>query len=251
VDDLVDECSDRDIAQQKIDWWRNEILATFDGKPQHPVAIALQQQVVQIPNARHYLLDILNGMEMDLTFQGYETMADLEVYAYRVAGVVGLMAAHIFGFQHPDTLQYAKKLGLAFQLTNIIRDVREDACRGRIYLPKEDLLRFQIRYEDIEQLQHSAAFEKLMQFEVERAKTYYREALALLSEEDRYSQRVGLIMANIYQTLLQEIEMDQYRVLEHRIKLTPVRKLWIAWSTARREKKRHCQQQITRFGANR
>jgi len=243
VDDVVDDCSDRNIAQRKLDWWRQEIAEIFHGNPQHPVGKALALHLRTKPQAQAWLLEIVAGMEMDLTFQGYATMADLEVYCHKVAGVVGMLAALLFGFQNPATLEYAQKLGLAFQMTNIIRDVREDVFRGRIYLPKEDLDQFHLSYADIEQLQNNDAFNRLLQFEVARAKTCYQTALSMLPEEDRYAQRVGLMMAAIYQTLLAEIETDPLQVLQGRVKLAPLRKLWIAWRTARQEKKRFDQQQ--------
>ncbi len=148
-----------------------------------------------------------------------------------MAGVVGLLAAGIFGYRNARTLDYARTLGTAFQLTNIIRDVGEDARRDRVYLPVDELARFGLTPEDILARRRSEAFVKLMDFQAQRAQSYYDLAFAKLPEADRKSQRAGLIMAAIYRTLLDEIRRDRFEVLEHRIALTPLRKLWIAWKT--------------------
>jgi phytoene synthase len=231
VDDVVDECSDVSLAADTLAWWRQEIATLEAGTPQHPVTRAL------VPLAPAYgitvarLGEIIDGMEMDLRQARYPDLAALERYCYHVAGVVGLLAAGIFGYANPRTLEYAQALGIAFQLTNIVRDVGEDARKARIYLPLEDLARFGVPAADILNRRHTAAFTQLMTFQVERAQARYGEALALLPREDARAQRPGLVMAAIYRTLLEEIRRDDYRVLEHRVALTPIRKLWIAWKT--------------------
>jgi phytoene synthase len=148
-----------------------------------------------------------------------------------VAGVVGLLAAGIFGYADARTLDYAKTLGTAFQLTNIIRDVGEDARKNRIYLPMEDLQKFNVTAADLLNARHGEAFVALMRFEVERAQSYYDKALAALPAADRRAQRPGLIMAAIYRALLAEIEREGFQVLRQRTSLTPLRKLWLAWKT--------------------
>jgi phytoene synthase len=170
-------------------------------------------------------------MEMDLTQTRYLDWAGLERYCYRVAGVVGLLAAGIFGYRDARTLDYARSLGIAFQLTNIIRDVGEDARKNRIYLPMADMQQFGVPAADILNSRQSAEFEKLMAFEAARARTHYEEAMRALPREDRRAQRPGLVMAAIYRTLLDEIERDGFRVLAQRTSLTPLRKFWIAWKT--------------------
>jgi phytoene synthase len=177
------------------------------------------------------LLQIIDGMEMDLTQSRYLDWAGLERYCYRVAAVVGLLAAGIFGYRNPGTLEYAKNLGLAFQLTNIIRDVGEDARKNRIYLPMEDMKKFGVPAADILNGKQSDAFRELMSFESRRAKHYYERALEALPAEDRKAQRAGLIMAAIYRALLEEIEREGFQVLKGRTSLTPLRKLWLAWKT--------------------
>jgi phytoene synthase len=175
---------------------------------------------------------VIDGMQMDLDKVRYVDFAELTTYCDRVAGVVGLMSAAIFGYEDPSTLVYARKLGVAFQLTNIIRDVGEDARRGRIYLPQEDLARFGVQPSDVLRGRASPAFVELMRFETERARAWYDAAFAALPARDRQAQRAGIAMAAIYRTLLDEIARDGYRVLERRIALTPLRKLWIATRAA-------------------
>jgi phytoene synthase len=170
-------------------------------------------------------------MEMDLTRHRYRSYEELALYCHRVAGVVGQLSAGIFGYTEKTTLDYAENLGLAFQMTNIIRDVGEDARRGRVYLPQEDLDHFGVDLEDILHARTTPEFGQLMAFEAERAKSLYARAYAALAAADRRAQRPGLIMAAIYRTLLTELERDGFPVLTQRISLTPIRKLWLAWKT--------------------
>ena len=232
VDDVVDEVSDLEVARVKLAWWRTEIDAVYTGTPQHPVALALQPVVRRYALPKGHLQTIIDGMQMDLDQVRYLAFADLETYCHRVAGVVGLLSAEIFGYEDPATREYARDLGIAFQLTNIIRDVGEDARRGRIYLPQDELARFGVAPSDVLRGQSSPAFVALMRFEVERARAWYDRALAKLPARDRRAQRAGLAMAAIYRTLLDEIARDGYRVLDRRIALTPLRKLWIATRAA-------------------
>ncbi len=231
VDDAVDECTDAAVASAKLNWWRGEVNAMLGGKPTHPVTRALQPHLATYQLDGAHLQAIVGGMELDLEQARYANFARLEHYCWHVAGVVGILSASIFGTTRPETLQYAEKLGLAFQLTNIIRDVGEDARKGRIYLPLDELQRFGVPAADILNARHSENFEKLMRFQLERADAAYQEAFALLPAEDRRAQRPGLIMAAIYRTLLQEIERDGFHVLTQRIALTPIRKFWLAWKT--------------------
>jgi phytoene synthase len=231
VDDTVDEATDPGVARAKLDWWRSEVRAAFDGVPQHPVARALASVVrdYHLPQSR--LLEIVDGMQMDLDYNRYPDFATLEVYCHRVAGVVGLLSAGIFGYTEPATLDYARTLGLALQLTNIIRDVGEDVRRNRVYLPLDELSRFGLSAEDLIEQREDERFEQLMALQIERARGYYDRALALLPRDDRRSQRAGLVMAAIYRTLLEEIASLRGRTLTQRVALTPMRKLWIAWKT--------------------
>jgi 15-cis-phytoene synthase len=231
VDDVVDETSDPHIAATKLAWWRKEVANLHAGNPQHPVTKALQPHLEAFSITQKRLNEIIDGMEMDLTQTRYLDWPNLERYCYHVASVVGLLAASIFGYRDARTLEYAKNLGLAFQLTNIIRDVGEDARKNRIYLPMSDLKEFGVPAADILQSRQTPEFQQLMRFEAARAREHYEKALQALPKEDRKPQRPGLIMAAIYRTLLDEIERDGFRVLTQRTSLTPLRKFWLAWKT--------------------
>jgi len=231
VDDTVDETSDQSVARIKLAWWRTELAAMYNGAPTHPVTQALQPHLAAYNLQQEHLQAIVDGMEMDLDQSRYLDYAGLRKYCWHVAGVVGILSASIFGATNPQTLQYAEKLGLAFQLTNIIRDVGDDARKGRIYLPVNELQQFGVTAADILNFRHSEKFEALMKFQADRARAVYDEAFALLPKEDRRAQRPGLMMAAIYRTVLDEVERDDFKVLNQRISLTPLRKLWLAWKT--------------------
>jgi phytoene synthase len=235
VDDVVDECPDAGLARTKLDWWRGEVAALYRGRPGHPVTQALAVSLKEFQLPQEQLLEIIDGMEMDLDNARYADFKALHLYCYRVASVVGLLAAEIFGYRERQTLKYAHDLGLAFQLTNIIRDVGEDARRGRIYLPQDELARFGVTESDLLNANYSESFRRLMQFQVERAQATYQQAFAQLPAADRKAQRAGLVMAAIYRATLNEIVHDDFRVLDQRISLPPLRKLWLAgktWITA-------------------
>ena len=229
IDDTVDEIEDHSVAAARLTWWRGELKQLYAGAPTHPVTRALQPHLATYDIREQHLAEIIDGMEMDLHQTRYLDFPGLARYCHLVAGVVGLLAARIFGATQDATLQYAERLGLAFQLTNIIRDVGEDARMGRIYLPMDELRRFEVPAAEILKGQYSERFTALMRFQAERARRAYDEAFALLPEADRRNQRAGLIMAGIYGTLLREIEASNFQVLHQRITLTPLRKLWIAW----------------------
>ena len=235
LDDVVDECHERQIAETKLDWWRGEIARFAAGVPEHPATRAL----FDTPQGRNapaaLLLEIVDGMAMDLDYQRYPDFKSLNLYCYRVAGVVGEVAAAIFGGARSkddrDIRRYAHELGLAFQLTNIIRDVGEDARRGRIYLPQDELARFGVAEADLLSGRDTPKFQALMQFQYERASAHYDSALAALPVRARRAQRAGLVMASIYRTLLDEIRRADFPVLHARVSLTPLRKLWLAGRT--------------------
>ena len=231
VDDVVDEGMDPQLAASKLAWWRAEVGNLFAGKAQHPVTRALEPHRDNYGISAARLNEIIDGMEMDLRQTRYLDWAGLERYCYRVASVVGLLAAGIFGYRDERTLDYAKNLGIAFQLINIIRDVGEDARKNRVYLPVEDLQRFGVPAADILQAKETPAFRSLMEFQAERARRYYQNAMSALPAQDRRAQRPGLIMAAIYRTLLEEIQRGGFHVLTQRTSLTPLRKFWIAWRT--------------------
>ena len=229
IDDVVDEVTDPGVAHTKLAWWRSELAQAFAGQPTHPVtqALMLHTQAFDIETAQ--LLAVIEGCEMDLNQTRYLDYPGLQRYCHLVAGVVGEVAARIFGQTQAATTDYAHKLGQALQLTNILRDVGEDAMRGRIYLPMNELQQFDVKAHEILDRKHSDRFVALMRFQAERAHRLYDEALALLPAQDLRAQKPGLMMASIYRTLLREIERDNFQVLHQRVTLTPLRKFWLAW----------------------
>ena len=231
VDDVVDECADPQIAATKLVWWRQELARLYTGTPEHPVTQALLPILAEFNLPQEQMLEIIDGMEMDLQQTRYLDFKALSLYCYRVASVVGLLAAETFGYQDRKTQKSAPDLGMAFQLTNIIRDVGEDARRGRVYLPLDELKRFEVPVADILNSRYSDNFRRLMEFQIERAEHYYAQAMSELPAIDRKAQRPGLVMAAIYRTVLDEIKRDGCQVLSQRTSLTPLRKLWIAWRT--------------------
>ncbi len=197
VDDVVDEVSDPGVARTKLAWWQAEVAKAFGGQPTHPVMQALMPHTADYGIEQRHLQAVIDGCH--------------------------------FGQTDERTTQYAHTLGLAFQLTNIIRDVGEDAMLGRIYLPVSELQQFDVKAHEILKRTYSDRFTALMRFQAERAHRLYDEALALLPDADRRAQKPGLMMASIYRTLLREIEHDNFQVLHQRIRLTPLRKFWLAW----------------------
>jgi phytoene synthase len=235
VDDVVDEVSDLSVAASKLAWWRKEVATSFAGQPSHPAMVALMPHAPAFGIEARHLLAVIEGCEMDLQQSRYLDYPGLQRYCHLVAGVVGEVASGIFGRTQPATIAYAHKLGLALQLTNILRDVGDDARRGRIYLPVNELQQFGVTAAELLKREapygYSERFTALMRFQAERAHQTYDEALALLPEVDRRAQKPGLMMANIYRALLRELEAAGFQVLHQRIALTPVRKLWIAMKT--------------------
>ena len=229
VDDVVDELQDPGVAAQKLHWWQIEVQNSFAGNAQHPVMKALMPLTGDFGITAQHLQDVIAGCQMDLNQTRYLDFAGLQRYCHLVAGVVGEVAARIFGQSQDETTHYAHQLGLAFQLTNIIRDVGEDALRGRIYLPVNELQQFEVSAKDILERRDSAAFQALMAFQYERAQGLYAQALADLPAADWRSQKPGLMMASIYRTLLVEIQAAGFPVLRQRVALTPLRKFWLAW----------------------
>ncbi|MCX7279789.1 MAG: presqualene diphosphate synthase HpnD [Burkholderiales bacterium] len=229
VDDVVDETTDPGVAATKLAWWQTEVSSAFAGKPTHPVMQALMPLAADFKIEPRHLHAIIDGCQMDLEQTRYLDFPGLQRYCHLVAGVVGEVSAQIFGQTDPATTQYAHTLGLAFQMTNIIRDVGEDALMGRIYLPVNELQQFDVKAHEILKRTYSDRFVALMRFQAERAHGLYEQAFAMLPPADRRAQKPGLMMASIYRTLLREIEADNFQVLHQRVSLTPLRKLWLAW----------------------
>jgi phytoene synthase len=235
VDDVVDEVSDPALATTKLQWWRAEVGRAFAGQPTHPVMLALMPWVADFRIRPDHLHAVIEGCQTDLQQTRFLDYPALQRYCHLVAGVVGEVAANIFGRTQEATVQYAHLLGQAMQLTNIIRDVGDDARRGRVYLPLDELQRFEVKAHELLQREspwgYSPRFDALMRFQAERAHVAFDAALALLPDADRQAQKPGLMMANIYRTLLREIQSQGFQVLHQRTSLTPVCKLWIAART--------------------
>jgi phytoene synthase len=229
VDDVVDDMVDPGVAATKLAWWQAEVAKAYAGQATHPVMLALMPLATEYHIEQRHLQSVIDGCQMDLAQTRYLDYPGLQRYCHLVAGVVGEVAANIFGQTQPQTTEYAHKLGQALQLTNILRDVGEDALRGRIYLPIDELQRFDVKAHEILKRSYSDRFTALMQFQAQRAHGLYDEALALLPQADRRAQKPGLMMASIYRALLREIERDNFQVLHQRVSLTPLRKLWLAW----------------------
>lgn len=233
LDDVVDGCTDPNMAQITLNWWRSDLEKVFNNEmPEHPVHQALKDIRASFDLPKNEFEALIDGMQMDLEQARYGSFDELKLYCHRVAGVVGCLIARILGFSNPKTLEYADKMGLALQLTNIIRDVGEDARQGRIYLPIEEMQKFDVPANVIMQCKPTDNFAKLMQFQVDRARETYREAMLLLPAADKKSQKVGLIMAAIYYALLNEIDRDgAQNVLAYKIAIPSPRKKRIALKT--------------------
>lgn len=228
VDDAVDQAPSPDIAAESIRQWRQELAATFAGAPSHPVTRQLAQTVNRFRLPRDYFELLLDGVEMDLVRQRYATFEELSRYCYRVASVVGLLCIEIFGYRNPATREYAVAQGMAFQLTNILRDITIDAARGRIYLPQEELSRFGYSEEELLAHRYTDAFVELMAFQCDRANGYYDKAAILLPAEDRASMLASEIMGRIYRRILTKIEARRYRVFDESVRIATPTKLMIA-----------------------
>ena len=234
ADDIVDECTDGSVALQTLNWWRQDLAKVYmtGAVPEHAVhqAIATIKDTYQLPQEE--FVAILDGMQMDLQQARYNSYRELQTYCHRVAGVVGRLIVRILGFTQTQTLEYADKMGLALQLTNIIRDVGEDVRQERIYLPIEDLQKFNVPAADLMACKVTPAFSELMQFQIDRANQVYKEAMALLPAQDKKAQKVGLVMAAVYHVLLREIEKDGGgNVLKYKIAIPKPRKFRIALKT--------------------
>jgi 15-cis-phytoene synthase len=236
VDDVVDEMVDHGVAATKLAWWAAEVAKAFAGNPSHPVMKALMPHCAIYGIEQRHLQAVIDGCEMDLKQTRYLDYPTLQHYCHLVAGEVGEVAAKIFGQTDAKTTAYAHKLGQAFQLTNIIRDVGEDARRGRIYLPMSELQQFDVKAHELLKYtaktaltDFDARFARLMAYQAQRAHGLYDEAMQMLPPADFRTQKPGLMMASIYRSLLREIERDNFAVMTQRIKLTPLRKMWLAW----------------------
>ena len=228
VDDAVDVGQDRAAQRKELERWRAEIAQVFEGSPEHPAAQRLQEAVKIFPIPRAALEEIIAGVEMDLERSAYATFEDLYPYCYRVASAVGLCCIEIFGYTDVRAREYAVTLGVALQLTNIMRDVQPDALAGRVYLPQEDLERFGVTADDLSTGRYTPAFVRLMEYQAVRARAYYERAWAALPRADQRTLFAAEIMGRTYFALLETIERRRFRVFGGRVSVPTPRKLGIA-----------------------
>jgi phytoene synthase len=230
IDDIADDDSVGHPAEL-LARWRQELERVFGGLPSYPVSRALAHNVRRFAIPRRYFEEIIDGVEMDLERKRYATFDELRLYCYRVASAVGLVCIEIFGYRNPRTREYAENLGIAFQLTNIIRDLSEDAARGRIYLPLEDLARFGVTEDEILRGDDTLELRRLLEFEVERARSFYALAEQALAPEDRGAMVSAEAMRSIYRALLERIASKGCGVVGQRHHLSTPRKLYLVGRT--------------------
>jgi phytoene synthase len=229
VENIATACSDPALAAAKLAWWRHELAALYDGVPQHPVARALQPAIEsgRLPEAR--FLEMIEAVEADLTAPRYADYAALADYCWRMGAVPNELVAEILGRRDARTLDCVRELGLATRVARIIRDVGLDARRNRIYLPADEMRRFDVAPADLLHCRYGEGFRRLAELQIDRVEGRFAQAMADFPAVDRKAQRPVLVLAAIARTLLAEIRADACRVLDRRTSLTPLRKLWIAW----------------------
>jgi len=246
VAEVVDECSDPAVARAKLEWWRQELDRAFAGSPEHPVTRALAPHLPRYHLAREQFAEIVDGAEMDLDQAEYPSYRELGLYCHRVAGVVWTLVAEVLGYSERQTLRYAQSLGMGAQLTDLLGSVRDDARRGHVRLPADEMGEFGITRQTLHAPETPVPLRALLTVQARRAREHFRRALEQLPDADRERQRPGLILAAIYGATLDEMEQDGFRVLERRVVLTPLRRLWIALTTAWREHRRAAATRHTR-----
>lgn len=237
VDDIADEISEKEVAAQKINFWREELHRAFNNRPQHPVGRELQWAKDHFSLDEELFIEILDGMLMDISGKPISKASDLSLYCYRVAGVVGLLSIEIFGYRSRKARDFATTLGEALQLTNILRDLKQDVAVGRIYLPQEERIRFKVPDQDFKEGNISEGMAALLQYYGEKAESAYKNALEQLPGEDRESLRPSLIMASIYYAQFKRLKEHNFDCWRYPAQISPLRKIWIAWRAWRHEKK--------------
>lgn len=231
LEDAVRDASDPAVVQSKLQWWRQELARLFEGRPEHPAAKALQPHLVRYDIGAVHLGELLAGVEADAMQNRYLDWPNLRRHGDQVAGVAGRLTARIAGQTHARTLEFARLMALTEQLVHFIRNLGEDVRHNRVYIPVDELQRFNVPAADLFNRRYAEGFKPLMTFQAERARATYKEALAALPAEDRRAQRSALIRGVLAMRLLDEVEADGFQVLTQRTDLTPLRKLWLAWKT--------------------
>jgi len=229
TDDIVDEGNESDeLKYEKLHKWRIEIEKSIDGHSDYQLLNKLGKTISQFNIPLEPFFELVRGMEMDLQRKRYLTFEDLRLYCYRVASTVGLMCIEIFGYKHQSTKEFAVNLGIALQLTNILRDIKHDAKNGRIYLPQEELVRFRYSEEEIIKNKYNSNFASLMKFEADRAKSYFDKATECLNLDDKASMFAARAMQHIYYKILNKIIDADYDIYSRNIKVAKIEKVGIA-----------------------
>lgn len=234
LSDAIDDARDASVARARLDWWREQVRALCKGNAQHPVAQALGPIASRYGFGEAPLIAIVDGAQMDLEYNRYPDFATLEVYCDRRAGTLASLCAEVLQYRDPQTARFARSFGIALQLIELLADAGRHARANRVYFPLDELQRFDLTADNIVALREDARFERLMAFQIERARTYYRDALRLLPKLDDKRQRAMVIAGEIERAMLEEVEAVRGRILNQRIALTPLRKFWIAWKTQHR-----------------
>lgn len=236
---IVDECRDDGVARTKLDWWRAEISQLFAGDPQHPVTRALQPQLARFNLPEEYFREMLDGVAMDLDYDAYPSFTELTLYVHRRGSIPALLAAEILGYQdRRATPRFAHEAGALLLLFDLLYEVRQRIQQGRFYLPEDEMRRFGVQPGDLMAAQTTDRVRQLFIFQAERIRDYHRRALDFLPDADSYAQYNLLIRMELAMALLAEIADDGYRLLEQRTRLTPLRKLWLAWRSRRHYRRR-------------
>ena len=246
VTQIVDQCQDSSVGRAKLDWWRDEIGRLFVGKPQHPVTVALQPHVSAFNLPEEYFREIADGAAMDVDDGAYPSFSELSLYAHRRGSIPALLAAEILNYRNRrGTPRFAHDAGTMLLLLEFLYEVRRYAQLGRVYLPEDEMQRYDVRPSDLLAAQTPERLRRLFAAQAERIRDAHQRALRQLPDEDRYAQYPVLIRLELALALLAEIAEDGYRLLERRIQLTPVRKLWLAWRLRRREKQHYHPAKVT------
>lgn len=239
VAEVIDECKEPAVAKVKLEWWREETCNVFAGRPRHLIGKALVSVIDNYGVTVEPLLDFIDGVNMDIDQARYDNFKDLRLYCERVGSTMALLSTRVLQYTEAPTLDYARELGVARTLTGIVRNIGSDIRRNRLYVPTEDLTRFDVPVADIMNRTENDGFRALIEHQIARAETHYERAMQQLPEKDRLAQLPGLILAAIDRIVLNEIRHDGYPVLRERLTLPPLRKLWVAWKTRFREKRRN------------
>lgn len=229
--------SDRGVAAAKLGWWREELARAFQGTGQHPVSQALHEHALtRFDLPRDDFEQVIEGVAMDLEYGLYPSFKQLSLYCHRIGGAVTRLAVNVCGYSDTRTTRFAHDLGMGLQLAELLHDFRPHLDAGRVYIPEDELQQAGVSQAELLRAQDSDRARALFGKQARRIEDFFDSALAHLPEQDRARQRPALILIELYRTLIREMAAEDYPLLKRRVFLTPIRKLWIAWRTARRAK---------------